>query len=322
MASLALRALLDGCSTAGRSMRVLGGAGPPALLRLERGMKKSTRTVEICLLQDVEGLGRDGQVVPVKPGRARNFLVPEKFAAYASVERLAEAQHKQSFWVADSSAVVDVDELALKEARTSTNILTNSSLIVKRIAGKERRQDGPHLPCTAKVLVKEILRQRKLEVTEETLQMVNGPLSTFGTHTIPLWMDTSLVPDQLYLTVKVERKHIRIQTRTAAARKAAAKPIRAAAKLTRAATAHAAEARAAWEALNSKPAARRQQRQSKDARSKTRAAAAAKAADGQSGFVRPAHPIHRECGRSHNPLAPCYGGEFIPGTGKKESSQQ
>jgi ribosomal protein L9 len=53
-------------------------------------------------------------VVPVKPGRARNFLVPEKFAAYASVERLAEAQHKQSFWVADSSAVVDVDELALK----------------------------------------------------------------------------------------------------------------------------------------------------------------------------------------------------------------
>lgn len=48
--------------------------------------------------QDVEGLGRDGQVVTVKPGRARNHLVPGKMAAYASPERLAQAEKKRAKW--------------------------------------------------------------------------------------------------------------------------------------------------------------------------------------------------------------------------------
>lgn len=51
-----LRAVLDGCSTTGRSLlpairSLCGVGGQAALLRQERGFKKSTRKVEICLLQ-------------------------------------------------------------------------------------------------------------------------------------------------------------------------------------------------------------------------------------------------------------------------------
>ena len=52
----------------------------------------------------------------------------------------------------------------------------------------------------------QILRQRKLEVDPRMLRMDKGPLSTFGNHIIPLWMDKTLVPEQLSLTVKVEKR--------------------------------------------------------------------------------------------------------------------
>jgi hypothetical protein len=35
---------------------------------------------------------------------------------------------------------------------------------------------------------------------------MDNPLSTFGDHVIPLWMDKTLVPKQTSLTVKVEKK--------------------------------------------------------------------------------------------------------------------
>jgi ribosomal protein L9 len=43
-------------------------------------------------------------VLSVKPGHARNHLVPAKLAAYATPERLAEAEAKRAEWVEDADA--------------------------------------------------------------------------------------------------------------------------------------------------------------------------------------------------------------------------
>ncbi|HEY0421417.1 MAG TPA: 50S ribosomal protein L9, partial [Acetobacteraceae bacterium] len=53
--------------------------------------------VELILLQRVEKLGQMGEVVHVKPGFARNFLLPQKKAIRANKENLArfEAQRAQ-----------------------------------------------------------------------------------------------------------------------------------------------------------------------------------------------------------------------------------
>ena len=61
---------------------------------------RSTRTHTRILhstplvFQDVPGLGRDGEVLAVKPGRARNHLVPGRMAAYATPDRLPEAAER------------------------------------------------------------------------------------------------------------------------------------------------------------------------------------------------------------------------------------
>lgn len=61
----------------------------------------------------MQGLGRDGQVVTVKPGRARNHLVPGKMAAYASPQRLAEAKKKRASWKVEEAVDSGV-ETAIK----------------------------------------------------------------------------------------------------------------------------------------------------------------------------------------------------------------
>ena len=51
--------------------------------------------MEIILLKNYEGLGEAGDVVSVKPGFARNKLIPEGVALRASRRNMAIAQEKK-----------------------------------------------------------------------------------------------------------------------------------------------------------------------------------------------------------------------------------
>ena len=55
------------------------------------------RTVPVILLQDVDTLAVAGQEVPVRPGFARNFLLPQKLAVYATEDN--RKLHKKDFSV-------------------------------------------------------------------------------------------------------------------------------------------------------------------------------------------------------------------------------
>ena len=48
--------------------------------------------VEVILLQRVEKLGQMGELVKVKPGFARNFLLPQKKAIRANKDNLASSR--------------------------------------------------------------------------------------------------------------------------------------------------------------------------------------------------------------------------------------
>lgn len=79
----------------------------------------------LLLLSDVEGLGRTGEIVSVKPGYARNFLVPQKKAVIAQKhtlrmqERLKKERAKQA--VVDKK---DAQELSkrLENMRFTTEV--------------------------------------------------------------------------------------------------------------------------------------------------------------------------------------------------------
>jgi len=51
-------------------------------------------TVQVILNEDVHALGNAGEVVSVKPGFARNFLVPQGKAVLATTERVHQVEER------------------------------------------------------------------------------------------------------------------------------------------------------------------------------------------------------------------------------------
>ena len=69
--------------------------------------------MEVILLERIETLGQMGEVVKVKPGFARNFLLPQKKALRANKTNLAyfESQ-KAQLEAEEKSHQLEVDKLA------------------------------------------------------------------------------------------------------------------------------------------------------------------------------------------------------------------
>ncbi len=51
--------------------------------------------MEVILNKTIDNLGREGDIVKVKPGYARNYLIPQKMAALVNKENLARLKQEQ-----------------------------------------------------------------------------------------------------------------------------------------------------------------------------------------------------------------------------------
>lgn len=79
--------------------------------------------MELLLKQNVEHLGRVGDVVTVKPGYARNFLLPRGYAVPVTKANLAQIERaRQQALLEEQSRVSSLKELAAKLAETSVTI--------------------------------------------------------------------------------------------------------------------------------------------------------------------------------------------------------
>jgi large subunit ribosomal protein L9 len=107
--------------------------------------------MQIILIQDVNNLGGANEVVTVKNGYARNFLIPQKFAVEASPsnlkqleERLKQIRKKEDKMMAEIAKVIDV----LKEgpvkigAKTGTSGKIFGSVTTVQVARAIREQKG------------------------------------------------------------------------------------------------------------------------------------------------------------------------------------
>jgi len=69
--------------------------------------------MQVILQEIIPGLGDPGEVVVVKPGFARNYLLPQKKAVVASSQNLAELEHQKRVVTARQSKLKgDSEELA------------------------------------------------------------------------------------------------------------------------------------------------------------------------------------------------------------------
>ena len=107
--------------------------------------------MEVILIQDVDNLGAANEVVKVKNGYARNFLLPRQLAVEASAsnrkqleERMKQAKKKEEKMLAQINSVVEkLKEAPLKVgAKTGTSGKIFGSVTPLQISRAIREQKG------------------------------------------------------------------------------------------------------------------------------------------------------------------------------------
>lgn len=112
---------------------------------------QATNTMEIILIQDVDNLGAANEVVSVKNGYARNFLIPRKLAVENSIsnkkqleERLKQARKKEAAMLAEiNSVIAKLNAAPLKlGAKTGTSGKIFGSVTNLQLSRAIREQKG------------------------------------------------------------------------------------------------------------------------------------------------------------------------------------
>jgi large subunit ribosomal protein L9 len=91
--------------------------------------------MQIILTQDVENLGKAGELVSVKPGYGRNYLVPRGFAVSATVRNKNRLDHDKAL----------IEKKVAKERASATELagrINGITLQFERIVGDDEKLFG------------------------------------------------------------------------------------------------------------------------------------------------------------------------------------
>jgi large subunit ribosomal protein L9 len=148
--------------------------------------------IQVILQQDVDKLGKSGELVRVRPGFARNYLLPRELAVPATSAAVKRIEHEKAVALARA-------EKAKKEAREVAAKLSALTVTISRKAGEDNRLFGS---VTAKDIENAVkaLTQESLSVPDLRKQIhLVDPIKTLGTYEVPV----KLVAD-VTATLKVE----------------------------------------------------------------------------------------------------------------------
>lgn len=130
--------------------------------------------MEVLLLKEVRRLGAAGDIVRVKPGYARNFLVPGGIAVPAEGKSLKNAQEM-------ARQQKKKAERQKKEAQALAEKIGQKNLVKKLAVGED---DKPFGSVTVNDL-RELLAAEGIEVDRHAIQL-EKPIKTLGSFDIPV----------------------------------------------------------------------------------------------------------------------------------------
>jgi large subunit ribosomal protein L9 len=148
--------------------------------------------MQIILLEKVGNLGSLGDIVKVKDGYGRNFLIPQGKAKRATEANKAEIAARR-VELEKQQAVI----LAAAQARGEK--LANFVITVAQKAGVDGRLFG----SVTNGDIAESLVAQGFEVTKALVRMPNGPLKTIGDHAVTVALHHDVVVD-ITVTVVAE----------------------------------------------------------------------------------------------------------------------
>lgn len=138
--------------------------------------------MEVILLETVRNLGRLGDRVSVKPGYARNFLIPKSKAVFATEKNVISFEQRRAELEKKAQ-----DERTQAEERAAK--LNKATIVISAMASDEGRLYGSVGPNE----IQDALKAQSLEVTKREIVMTEGPIHSVGEFTVDIHVHSEVV---------------------------------------------------------------------------------------------------------------------------------
>ncbi len=148
-------------------------------------------SLQVILQSDVDKVGKSGELVKVRPGYARNFLVPRGLAVPATTAAINRISHEKAVAIAKA-------DKAKKEAQGLAEKISALKITMARPVGEDEKLFGS---VTAKEIEAEA-KKHGVAVDRKKMQLAE-PLKALGAFEIPVKLMTDVTAT---LHVEVVRK--------------------------------------------------------------------------------------------------------------------
>jgi len=145
--------------------------------------------MNVILLDNVENLGGIGDMVTVKAGYGRNYLLPHGKAALATKDNIAEFEARRT----DLEKAAAVDLVA---AKAREELIQGMELVITANVGAEGKLFGSVGPID----IAEAFSKVGVEVQRSEIRMPDGPIHEVGDFAIGVHLHTEI---NVEVTVKV-----------------------------------------------------------------------------------------------------------------------
>ena len=140
--------------------------------------------MQVILLEKVANLGVLGDVVKVKDGYARNFLIPTGAARRATEKAIKEFEVRRA-----ELEKAQADKLAAAQAQGEK--LAGKTVTISQKAGVEGRLFG----SVTNADIAEALKSQGVEIVKAQVRLPNGPLKVVGEQTVAIALHHDVVVD-------------------------------------------------------------------------------------------------------------------------------
>lgn len=137
--------------------------------------------MQVILREDIEKLGKIGDLVKVADGYARNFLVPTKKAIEATPKNLRAMDHAKKM-------VSDRLRKLKKEAAADADKMRGISVTIKAKAGEENKLFG----SVTSMDIAEAVRAQGVAIDKRKI-VLDEPIKRLGEYAVPVKLHTDVV---------------------------------------------------------------------------------------------------------------------------------
>jgi len=137
-------------------------------------------SMQVILKEDVHNLGRAGELVKVKPGFGRNFLIPQGKAIVATAANVKQIEHEKKLIAAKQAQLS-------KDAQAMSDRLASIEVQIERQVGEEDKLFGS---VTSRD-IESALKDKGVTIDHKKVHMPE-PIKTIGYHTVEIKLGTGV----------------------------------------------------------------------------------------------------------------------------------